>query len=352
MPRSIRLKKAKIVAIVISIGLIASAVGVYGFFRYQNSPQGQLRQETRTSGVKARDNLKYIDDAVEAIGEQEEEIDEQALLRLRAQVKSRAGAILRKNPCDMIINDIQDALQVAQDARRAGMNEEIDQILDWIKDGIRAMAGSSSSGWGETWWQQWIDGEIDVDTQTHQQIQEGIMESRGMLYEQSFYTELARIFGLDDVANDIQAGKYENIQDWQEKNCQEGYQAFLSGKKTHRFDAESLGLWDGTISVYTCDINPCDAAWIGDWDWNYRLDTTEWEHRDTIAGITQFSTRGCSASGFNVLNSLARARVSDANIAITVSINLPVFNEVEFKGKITKGTEECKKSSEGVEKSF
>lgn len=334
---------APILAIIIIVGILSLAGGGTAFYKYLTSPERFLASEEKKVMESVKEELADIEQALESLqdgdGKTIPEEKEETLARLRNETQERANAILKKDPCQITENDIREALQAAQDARLLGMEDVSGQLLDWVKDGVRSMAASASSGWERTWVERFFAGEIDPESVGHPEIEEGLKQSEPTLRDRLHHAQLARLFGLEDVYNAIIKGDYSSLEEWLNDNCKEGFTARLHSKDSKMLEGGIKARWETTVDLYTCSEDVLNADWTGTWHWNWEFDIPEVGEGQKSESIQiQFTSFGGQAA---LTIETLPATVSVNPTGMTMKFEIVNLGTTVASGKVTKGADQC-----------
>jgi hypothetical protein len=193
-----------IVAVFLVLGITAFAGGGYALYRIQTNRQ--FYQESQKAMNQAEDDLKTLEDGLVYINDQNPKdslnrtLEEMEVLKLETQKK--VNQFLSRYHCNLTINDIGEALRVAQDARLLGLNT--DEFMDWIKQGVESIIANAITDLGPTWADNVRDHLIDYFSIPYSQREYEMRIHEEMMYRRGYYAHLGSLFGVfDDDPNAV-----------------------------------------------------------------------------------------------------------------------------------------------------
>jgi len=190
------------IAIVMFVALSVVLGTIVYRYATDRAPGGMSEQEVQVL-------LQFFETQMLLTDSEEEQmaISQEALETLARYVKQQTSLIVTKDHCEATMQDIFRAVMLAEQAIKAGLEEERVALLDWARISFRSLIPQMALATGPTH----VDlGEEydDTDREDLNKLKEGIFDAKGIYAERIKLGNLSDLLGLEGLSSDIQNGKY------------------------------------------------------------------------------------------------------------------------------------------------
>jgi len=189
------------------IPMMAALVILLGAVVYHFATEQQGSSDMTEEDVRAA--LSFFETQMLLSNDEEVQSDmgSQALEVLSRYVKQEAAKILVKDHCNATLEDIFKAVSLAEKAIKAGLEKERVLLLEWARLAFRALVPEAALASGHTVMEQ--GHQVDEFTMGEDGTLRQVVEEANEIYiDRIQLGDLSNLLGLEDLALDIQRGKY------------------------------------------------------------------------------------------------------------------------------------------------